>query len=877
MKKTYILFTILLIVLNFSYSQNLKGKVINESNQAITGNIIIKNSENKNLISEFFKSNNDGEFSIELKKNYLNIYIEVSAFGYQSIIDSIVNPEKGKTYSFTFTLLKKATELDEIVIKEEKYKVEEDTVTFNPNGYKDGTEHKVEDLIRKLPGMEVEANGTIKYRGKSVVSVQLEGDDLFGNNYTMGTRNISVDMVEQVQAIDNYTKNPLLKGIENSENVSINLKLKKGKTDISGNGNLGSGFDSGNNPRNDLKINLLSVSKKYKSFANLSYNNVGMNNSAEDYFSMNATLEDINNNELLAKTIIPENIFSSNFDTQRANINNQFALNYNSIYRFSQKLSLNTNVSFIRDKIYLLEKNNTFFNSESINYNDLTERVKKPENKQLELKLTYNTSKLSLLEIETAFRNEKINSLNSVSQSGFSPFKSILNTENLFWKNKLQYTYKIDDKKALQYISLYSVNSAPQELNIEPISFSFGGNLQKSHFKKSYFSNKLILLGNFKKLKYTFITGYNIQDVSLNSSLSEDNIEINPDFKNDNKYKKSSIFSEISTTYFIENFKFQPTLKVVNINQNYQDRNNGFNTIENSFVIIPTLNISYLLNSKSSFKLSGSYEEKSPEAENLFTNFIAENNRFIKKNIFNLDLQQNQNYTLNYRFNDLFTSFSTNFGLIYDNKKNTYLSAVDIENDYTIYTLFQSPTNIENYSLNIGVEKYIKFINSTIKHVSNFGHSNYKNVINQSELRNNQSLNYNAYFYLSTSFRLPVNFQNKFNYSTISFKSDDYDSNRNISLNNSFKILIKPSKFWLFTFNYDYYLPNTNNLDDFTFLDFEVKYKPQRTKWIEFWLSGKNLLDNKFYSQTDNSDFQTTIYQNSLLPRYFILTLDFKI
>lgn len=872
---------ILIFIFCFSFnniqSQTLKGKIQNDAREPILANIAIKNSENKNLISEFFNIDNSEEFIITLKKNYSKIYFEISAMGYQKVTDSILNPQKGKTYLTNYTLKTKTTELEEVIIKEEKFEIEGDTTSFNPKSYKDGTERKVEDLIKKLPGMEVQANGTIKYKGKNVTSVQLEGDDLFGYNYAMGTRNISVDMVEQVQAIDNYSANPLLKGIENSDNVSINLKLKKGKLDLTGNGSIGSGIDTNINPTNDLSLDLLGISKKYKSFGNISYNNVGMNNSGEDYFSMSANLDDIQNEELIAKKIIPENIFSSNFDTQRANINNQLVLSYNIIYRFSQKLSLKTNVSFMNDKISFLEKNYTFFNSENINYNDQTETIKKPENKQLDLKLTYNTSKVSLLEIETTLQKEKINSINSNIQNDISFFNTNLKTENFFWKNKLQYTYKISTNKALQFISNYSTNTIPQELSINPTSFSFSGNLQKSEFEKKYLSNKIVLLGSSKKIKYALTIGSVFENNPFSSNLLENNNLISLNFQNQFNYKKATLYSEIGTTYIFENWKFQPTLRLSNINQKYKNKIELINKTKNSLIVIPNLNISYSLNSKSTFKLSGNYEEKTPNEENLFTNYIAQNNRFIKQNNLNLNLQQNQNYTLSYRFNDLFTSFATNLALIYDGKKNTYLSSVEIQNDYTIYSLFQSPTNIENYSLNFGIEKYVKFLNSTIKHTSNYGINNYKNIVNQGELRNNQSRNYNAYFFISTAFRLPVNFQNKFNYTNINFKSDNQNSNTNISLNNSLKMLIKPNKYWLFTFSYDYYLPNTKNKDDFTFLDLEIKYKPKRFKNLEFWLAGKNLLNNKFYSQTENSDFQTTIYQSSLMPRYYLLTLDFKL
>ena len=848
-----------------------------KSKTSISANILIKKSQNKNLISEFYKGNEDGEFTAVLKESYSKIYFEVSAMGYEKLFDSIVNPQKGKTYTFSYILRNKTIELEEVVIKDEKFEIKDDTVTFNPKSYKDGTERKVEELIKKLPGMEVESNGTIKYRGKNVTSFQLEGDDLFGYNYAIGTRNISVNMVEQVQAIDNYSANPLLKGIENSDNVSINLKLKKGKLDISGNGYIGSGFDNDIKARNDLNFNLLGISKKYKSFGSVNYNNVGLNNTAEDYLLMSPNLDDIYNKEQIAKKIITENIFTSEFDTKRTNINNQLALNYNIIFRFSQKLSLKTNVSFMNDKIYFLEINNTIFNSENISYKDQRETVMKPQNKELEINLTYNASKVSLIEIETTFQKEKINSIHSIIQNQTSNFNTNLNSENSFWKNKLQYTYKISNNKALQFVSNYSNNTIPQELSIYPTIFSFGGNLQKSEFEKKYLSNKFFFLASSKIVKYVFTIGSIFENNPFNSNLLENNIKLNPNFQNQFNYKKSMLYSEMGITFASENWKIQPTLRISNINQKYKDIIDPINKSKNSLIFIPNLNISYLLNNKSTFKISGNYEEKTPNEENLFTNFIAQNNRFIKLNQFNLELQQNQNYILSYRFNDLFTSFATNFTLIYDIKKNTYLSSVEIQNDFTAYNFFQLPTNIENYYLNFGIEKYVKFLNTTIKHTSNYGINNYKNIINQGVLRNNLSRNYNAYFFITTTFRLPLNFQNKFNYSNINFKSDNQNSNTNISINNSFQMLIKPNKFWIFTFSYDYYLPNTKNNDDFIFLDFEIKYKPQRTKWIEFLLTGKNLLNNKFHSQTENSDFQTTIYQSSLIPKYYLLTLNFSL
>lgn len=875
MIKCKILILFLLFFFNFSFSQTLVGKVKSEATEVISANILIKNSENKQLISEFFKVDEFGNFNIVLKQNYSKVYFEVTAIGYHKISDSIVNPKKNNTYLFNFNLISKTNKLEEIVIKQEKFKIEGDTISFNPRAYRDGTERKAEDLIKKIPGMEVDGNGTIKFRGKKVSSVQLEGDDLFGYNYATGTRNISVDMIEQIQTINNYSENPLLKGIENSDNVAINLKLKKGKVDVSGNGNISSGLYSTIRSLNAINLNLIGISKKYKSFGTINSNNIGMNNSSKDYFAMSSNLQDIIDKEFYTTKAISENAFSNNLENQISATNNQMVFDYDIVYRFSKKLAIKTNLFFVNDKLSLTEQNNSFFTTENITYNDKTETVKSPEHKKIELKLTYNTNKLSLLEVETVFEKEKINTNKSILQDNIDFFNTTLNSENLFWKNNLKYTYKLNSKSALQFVSNYSINSIPQKLIISPNQFNFSGNLQQSEFQKKYLSNKLIFMGNINNIKYAFILGYIFDKNPFSSNLLFNNTSIQ-NFQNNFTYRKSTLYSEISATFGISNWRIQPTLRLNKLNQNYNSIQNQ-DISKNDLIAIPTINLSYGLNDRSSLKLTGNYDKTPPNEENLIQNLLTQDNRLVKRSRFDLDLLQSQNYSLSYRYNNLFSSFATNLAIIYDHKKNTYLSSVEILNNYTIYNYFQSPTNIENYLLTFSIEKYINLLKTTVKHSSNYGINNYKNIVNQSDLRNNKSTNYNAYFFIKTAFRFPINFENKFNYRVVNFYSENENTNVNISYSNNSKILIKPSKFWLFTIGYDYYLPNTKINDNFTFLDFDIKYKPKRLRWIEFWITGKNLLNNKFYSQTENSDFQITVYESSLMQKHYLITLDFKI
>ncbi len=871
--KRFAFFVFSFISLN-TFSQTITGKIKNAVSDPVSANILFKDSENKNEVSEFFRANSKGEFITKLKKDYSKIVFEITAFGYESTFDSIVNPDKNKTYTFDFTLKKESTQLKEVVINSEKKKfvVKEDTIKFNPSAYRDGTERKVEDLIKKLPGMEVADNGTIKYKGKTVESVQLEGDNLFGYNYAIGTKNISVDMVEQVQAIQNYVENPLLKGIVNSDNVSINLKLKKGKVDVSGNGNFALPIAS-DKFITDTSINLLGISKKYKSFGEFGYNNVGINNTIFDYFSNSSSLDKEMNEEFYTKKAISEKNYSSNLDNKRANVNNQLNLNYNIIYRFNKNLSLKGGVYFIKDKLSLIESNNTIFNLQNVNYNDNIETIKTPDNKTIDLKLTYNTSKKSLLEIDTKFEKEIINTSSIILQNQSNEINTNLESKSLFWKNKLQYTYRISNNKALQFVSTFAINEIPQTLSFNQTFFSFAGNLQKSEFQKQNFSNKLVLLGGKKSFKFIFSVGLNLENNKQNSEWSQNNNSI-PNFQNKFKYNKNTLYADIGLTYFKNKFKFEPSLIINTINQNYRDYNTDFNVLKKSLLFLPNLTVSYLIDINSSINLSGNYEETTPNIENLYSNSIIQDNRLIQKNTLSLNLLKNQSYTLKYKFNDLYSSILTNFSLNYNLKNNTYLSLFEIQDNYSSINFFQSPTDISNYSAKFLIEKYFKFLKTTIKHTSNYGISNYVNSVN-GNLRNNTSNNYNAYLFLKTTLKLPINFENKFNYNRINFKTEN-NINVNESLNNSTKILIRPNKNLLFTFSYDYFKPNLKNTTEFKFLDLEIKYKPKQ-KWLDFTLTGKNLLNNKVFFQVQNTDYYFSVYQSNLINRYFLLTVDFTL
>lgn len=230
-KKIFLFSLITHLYIFQGYTQTITGRVFCENNQPLDASILFKEYSDLQNTKEFVISRN-GIFQKKLQLDYEKLFIEVKAEGYYELTVTIDKPEKEKTYSYNFMLIKiKEYELEEVIIRGKKrpFEIKKDTISYSVSEYIDGSERKVEEVISKLPGVDVnEQTGEIRYKGKTVETVTLDGDNLFGFNYTLGTKNINVDMVEQIEAIDNYTENPLLKGIEQGGKVSLNLKLKKG-------------------------------------------------------------------------------------------------------------------------------------------------------------------------------------------------------------------------------------------------------------------------------------------------------------------------------------------------------------------------------------------------------------------------------------------------------------------------------------------------------------------------------------------------------------------------------------------------------------------------------------------------------------------------
>src|SRR5690606_4638141 len=124
--------------------------------------------------------------------------------------------------------------LDEIQLTYEMpVTIKGDTLTYNADSFNKGTERKLEDVLKNLPGVEVNADGEIEIEGKKVGKVMVDGKNFFDGDSKLATKNIPASAIDKVQVLKNYAEVGQLSSVTNNmDNIAINIKLKEGKSNF---------------------------------------------------------------------------------------------------------------------------------------------------------------------------------------------------------------------------------------------------------------------------------------------------------------------------------------------------------------------------------------------------------------------------------------------------------------------------------------------------------------------------------------------------------------------------------------------------------------------------------------------------------------------
>lgn len=454
----------------------------------------------------------DGRFEIKGLANgdYRLLITHISYHNsntYFSISDSLKNPDLGNV-----VMNDKTKVLAEVVLANEAPPITliNDTIQYNAGSFKTAPNASVEQLLKKLPGVKVEKDGTIKAQGETVSRVLVDGKEFFGNDPKVATKNLPADAVDKVQVYDKQSDQAQLTGFEDGNyEKTINLKLKKDKKKgVFGKVSAG----GGNKERYEGKFNVNS----FKGARQFSAIGMGNNTNAEGFSFMdilNFTGELARmqrgggGNINISLSSDDASAMGINGGNRNSGINTAWGggMNYNNI--IGTKLDLQSNYFYNRynpNSESHIQRQYIFPDTSYYNSNSYADNMNNTH--RLNLNLLYQLDSLNSIRVIPSFSYQKtrnrsntdyqtLSKLQSPVNDGYS--NSINNNEGYNFRNEIAWRRKFARKGRTFSLTLQtSLNETDGDGSLSSISSFYQTN--GSLLRKDTLNQQITTTGSLK-------------------------------------------------------------------------------------------------------------------------------------------------------------------------------------------------------------------------------------------------------------------------------------------------------------------------------------------------------------------------------------------
>jgi len=892
----------LFFVSSFSFAQNVKleGIVSDTKNVALEMvNVMAVNTATKAMDS-YAITNDKGKYSLNLKPN-TTYNLKVSFLGMQSkeieIVTSTVAINKN------VTLEESATELDGVeIIREMPVSIKGDTIVYNADSFKTGTERKLEDVLKKLPGVEVNADGEIEVEGKKVSKLMVEGKDFFDGDTKLGVKNIPADAIDKVQVLRNFNENSILKGVENNEeNVAMNIKLKSGKKNFWF-GDITGGIGVGHTDfRYVMNPKLFYYSPKYSINLITNFNNIGeLPLTVQDYFKLTGGFRgmmskggstfNVSSNDLGISLL--RNNRAKEIETQFGAAN--FSYNVNKAWNlsgFGIMSSSTTDVETLSQTNFLKPNSSEIQSTENrkevayqksnLGMFKLSSLYKPSTNFQLDYDILTKISKQeeeSPLLRETIVKNISTTELINTSK----------NQDPVSVNQNLSLFYTLSEKNifAVEMQHLYQEEDPFYNANLKSQPFKLVGydeNQNRNDISQNRFvqTNKI----DAKIDYYYMLTAKSNINVTLGNTFSDQNFNSNMyqilDDKtvneldsqanaNDVSYKFNDAFIGLHYKILAGKFTFTPGVSFHSFNMTDTQRGIDYNQSFTRF--LPDLLAIYQIKKAESLTYNFSYTNNFTDINQLAEGFVFSNYNSLRKGSRILENATNIQHSLRYFKYNMFNLENITAFLNYSKRIDAIKTAAIFDGVNQTSAPFNSD-----------------FADETISGSGTYGRSFLKNYkaslaanINWSLFNNRQNgINItNESFTQSYTMRASTNYKNMPN----------LELGYNVVINNyadnvfyTDKPFAKLDYYFLNAFSfvteyefYHYYNTDKTVNNEYDFLSASLIYQKKDSKF-EYKISGTNLLNTKSINDDSFSQFSTRTSQYTVQPRYLIFSLKYNI
>jgi len=895
MKNLVLFFAFFITSVSFSQSIRFDGYIQDQQKNPLEmANVMAVNNATKAMDS-YGITNDKGKFQLSLKPN-ASYVIKISYLGMQS--KEITISTKSENMTQNIVMDDAGIELEGVeIVREMPVSIKGDTIVYNADSFKSGTERKLEDVLKKLPGVEVNADGEIEVEGKKVTKLMVEGKDFFDGDTKLGVKNIPADAIDKIQVLRNYNEIGALKGLENDQdNVAMNIKLKEGKKNFWF-GDMTAGIGVGQlDSRYIINPKLFYYSPKYSINLITNFNNIGeLPLTAQDYFKFTGGFRNmmkkggsnfnVSSNDIGISLLrnnrakeIETKFGATNFaysPTKKWNISGFGILSTSKtdLETRSQTTILASGDQEKRDEATHQKNNLGLFKLSSsykpnaklqFDYDILTKVTKQDENSDL----LRESIESNVSTLETIFTNKKQDPT-SINQNV-----------------SLYYTQSDKNIFAFEMQHLYQDENPFYNANLQTQPFSlldYASGQQRNDLNQDRFvkTNKL----DAKLDYYYMVTPKSNINITLGNTFSHQNFnshifqildngdrnDLN-DSSNNNQVNYNFNDAFLGFHYKILTGKFTLTPGVSVHSYGMTNTQLGTDYTQNFVKVLPDFFALYQIKKAETLTYNFSLSNDFTDINQLAEGYVISNYNSLFRGNRTLENATSQVHSLRYFKYNMF-----NFENIFANATYTKkVDAIKTKADFTGINQSSSP-----YNSNLADE--------TLSGMGSYGRSflkNYKASVNASlnwskfnNIQNEiptttESFTQSYTVKASTNYKNLPNIEFGYNmlinkYSGSTFFTDKPFARLDYYFLDSFSFVSE------YEF-YHYYNTSKSVNNEYDFLSASLIYQKKNSKW-EYKVAATNLLNTTYLNDDNFSQFSTRVSQYTVQPRYIIFSMKYNL
>lgn len=827
--------------------ENAFGKIVNgETHEPIAG-VIVQSINKQGKATSFASSDSKGTFSLKITDS-------TDSVSFRSMGYDVLKLPVNYDFSKGVELWPKATQLKDVIVHAPDIYAKGDTLVFNVSRYANASDNAIIDVIKRLPGIKVEDDGTIKYQGKPINKFYIDGDDFLSSQYGIATNNISHKDVKSVEVMENHQPIKALEGIDFPEEAGINIKLNDGaKGKWVGVAKAGTGVQPW---LYDGSLYAMRIASRVQNILTLRAGNTGWNPAEQimerDFNDMSFT----GYSESLWHEYITADIVNAPLNEKRTR--NNLSWIANSITAWKRiDTSMRFKLNYVGERLDYNSGLHTNYFSQSIpvfvqnsSLRTKSHDVSAQFNAQINKKGYFLKDKFT---VDGAWENS------GSSITGSFELDQRIRRHNLVANNDLKLV-KRNDKKLFEFISRNSFSHRPDRLFVNGEEDAIQS-ITTTDFRSTTESR----WGKFGRFWKFYINGgidlnYHKIDLSLIGLDSFDN-------EGETKSFLSNVYATPQLDYERHGWLLSTKIPVKWLHQSVNSNHDYIN-------LLPRFYARKRLTAKSELSASVSYQLSSPQA---FMYVLAPvlsdyRNLFIGNDIDKNS--QNVSTVMSYRYRNPLSSFFVNSSLTYNYSRSSIMSNQLFIDDFIVSTYADKLSVSNSWFLTGGVSKGLGHSRMVV------GCDVSGSMSSASSMRDcvvedfsQQMVSVKPYFRGSLCKWVSLNYDANYGFSRL--KIGNIDNNTH-SFNQKLYATLMPHDRWEFTFGAEHFLTrfSEGNLKNLTLLDASAVWRVSNK--VRLSITANNLLNQYQYQYVTYGTLSRTEHIFRIRPRNILASIQWR-